>query len=368
MNQQSRERMAHLRSQRRDDWEPVGRACNCNIDTFNPNNLRIKPNDLGPMGGSFGRTCSHCGAKGYKDEMRGTSIEPYMGQLCCNQGKIELPRPSPFPIELYKLLTEQTPEAKEFRKRIRYFNSGMAAASLEVKDASIYKYGAGAFRVHGQLYSRIGPPLTSNVYDGGRPKCLQIFFYDAEEQANIRSERSYGSRRSALVRNRDRDIFRTLQSILTVTHRYIRSYLTINEDIERRNINPDMVRLVIDPAPRDNRHRGRFNVPGANEVSVLLADDDDSQVDKHAIVTPMRQVDPNQNPIRRIPDHHRAHDPLLYPLLTPYGEDGWHRQLRSKGKKVSVMQYWHYYVMDHMSDRTGFKQSKDHQGLTAHSN
>ena len=114
MNQQSRERMAHLRSQRRDDWEPAGRVCNCNIDTFNPNNLRIKPNDLGPMGGSFDRTFLYCGAKGYKIEMRGTSTEPHMGQLCCNQGKIELPRPSPFPIELYKLLTEETLEAKEF--------------------------------------------------------------------------------------------------------------------------------------------------------------------------------------------------------------------------------------------------------------
>ena len=346
VNQQSRERMARLRSRRRGERGPLGIACNCNMDMFNPGNPIIVPHELGMMGGSDERICSHCNAKGYECEMMGTRAEPHMGQLCCNQGKIELPTPSPFPIELYKLLTEQTAEAKEFRKRIRYFNSGMAAASLEVKDASIYKFGTGAFRVHGQLYSRIGPPLTSNVYGRGRPKCLQIFFFDAEEQANIRTERSYGPRRSDVVMCMDRSIFQKLQRILVESNSYIRSYLTINEEIQRREIDPDTVQLVIDPAPTGNQHRGRFNVPGANEISVLLADDDASGVDRHAIITPMRQEDPNTNPIRRIPDHHRAHDPLLYPILTPNGEDGWYRGLLSKGEKVSMMQYWSYQVMD----------------------
>ena len=161
-------------------------------------------------------------------------------------------------------------------------------AFLQVNLASIYKYGPGAFRVQGQIYSRIGPPLTSEVYDGGRPKCLQIFFYDPEEQANIRSSRSPGTRRSGAVVVRDRNIFRKLQTILTENNSYIRSYLTINEEIERQGINPDSVKLVIDPTPRGNRHRGRFNVPGADEVSVLLEEDDGSGVDRHAIRTPMR--------------------------------------------------------------------------------
>ena len=132
---------------------------------------------------------------------------------------------------MYKLLTEDTAEAKEFRKRIRYFNSGTAAASLEVKDTTIYKYGTGAFRIHGQLYSRIGPPLTSDVYNKGKPKCLQIYFFDTEEQADIRTARSYGHR-SAANRNRDREIFLKLQRILMACNSYIRSYLTINEILD----------------------------------------------------------------------------------------------------------------------------------------
>lgn len=122
--------------------------------------------------------------------------------------------------------------------------------------------------------------------------------------------------------------------------------LTINEEIEREGIDPDSVELVIDPTPRGNRHRGRFNVPGADEISVLLEEDDGSGIDRHAIRTPMRQSDPDTNPIRQIPDHHRSHDPLLYPIFTPNGEDGWYRGLLSKGKKVSMKQYWRFRSMD----------------------
>ena len=133
---------------------------------------------------------------------------------------------------------------------------------------------------------------------------------------------------------------------MTENNSYICSYLTINEEIERQGIDPDSVELVIDPTPRGNRHRGRFNVPGADEVSVLLEEDDGSGIDRHAIRTPMRQSDPDSNPIRRIPDSHRSHDPLLYPIFTPNGEDGWYRGLLSKGKKVSMKEYWRYRAMD----------------------
>ena len=83
------------------------------MDTFDAAFASIKPNDLGTMGGRDDRICSWCGDKGFECEMKGT-VKQHMGQLCCNQGKIELPAPSPFPIELYKLLTEETLEAKEF--------------------------------------------------------------------------------------------------------------------------------------------------------------------------------------------------------------------------------------------------------------
>jgi len=54
---------------------------------------------------------------------------------------------------------------------------------------------------------------------------------------------------------------------------------------------------------------------------MLLPDQNELGLSKDAIVTPMRQSDPEQNPIRRIPDHNPAHDAFLYPLLKPTGDD-----------------------------------------------
>jgi hypothetical protein len=87
--------------------------------------------------------------------------------LCCNQGKIEF--------ELYKFLTENSEKAKYFRKYIHMFNAGMAMASMQVKDETIYQGAPATFKVSGQLYRRIEPMLASNVYDEGRPACLQIY-------------------------------------------------------------------------------------------------------------------------------------------------------------------------------------------------
>jgi len=82
---------------------------------------------------------------------------------------------------------------------------------------------------------------------------------------------------------------------------------------------------------------------------VLLPDDDKSHISKNAIVTPMRQSNAAENPIRIIPDHMAVHDALLYPLLNPTGQDGWQRNLLSLNsqatKKVSVKQYTRFHIM-----------------------
>ena len=60
----------------------------------------------------------------------------------------------------------------------------------------------------------------------------------------------------------------------------------------------------------------------------------------------MRQSDPTQNPMRRVPDFISIHDALLYPLLRPRGEEGWHRELRTaSGVKISARDYAKFHMM-----------------------
>jgi len=230
----------------------------------------------------------------------------------------------------------------------------MAMASLQLNDATVYKHGPAAFKIHGQLYKRLGPMHASNFYDSGHPKCLQIYFFDPDEQAAYRVNRPYPIPRSSAEYTMDKEIFAKLQTILTSCgNPLLNKYLTINEEIKQRNISPEEVRIVLDTTPTNNRHEGRFNAPTCSEISMLLPDENDIGLSKEAIVTPMRQSDPDDNPIRRIPDHNPAHDSFLYPLLKPTGDDGWHRELQSLNvpsephvhKLVSAREYTRYQIM-----------------------
>ena len=47
-----------------------------------------------------------------------------------------------------------------------------------------------------------------------------------------------------------------------------------------------------------------------------------------------------------ISELHRCYDPLKYPLLFPYGTDGWHVNLKlQNGRKLMVMAYYRYHIM-----------------------
>ena len=321
-------------------------ACKCNIDTFDPDTANIIPNDLGSMD----IECDYCHALGFKVEFRrNQDNKKHMGKMCCNQDQVKLDPPPPVPIALYKLFTSDDPRAETFRHLLRYFNAGMAMGSIQVDDQTLYQKGPASFKVHGQIYKRIGPMLPSlpSVFGDGTPKCLQIWFCDAEEQANLRVQRNCGVLRNETIYQRHKDIFKLLQRILTSCgNPLLHRYLTIHEEIEKTGINPDEVRIVMDINPSEDRHPGRFNAPKSTEIFALLPNHTTENLSKYAILTPMRQSDPTQNPIRRVPDFFSIHDPLLYPLLRPTGEEGWHRDMRTdNGIKISVRDYTRYYIM-----------------------
>ena len=110
-------------------------ACNCNIDTFDPNTAGIIPHYLGPM--EF--ECDYCHALGFECEIKRDKHMNHMGKMCCNQGKVKLNPPPPAPIELYKLYTLDDQRSKTFRELVRYFNAGMAMGSIQVDDQTVYQ-------------------------------------------------------------------------------------------------------------------------------------------------------------------------------------------------------------------------------------
>ncbi len=115
-------------------------------------------------------------------------------------------------------------------------------------------------------------------------------------------------------------IFTKLHAALVNSkHRYLESCYGVRAYIERHY--PDGVpnlRIAIhaEVSPDPSIHRGRLNKAVAiHEVSILL-DEDIGANDKRQVVLNLKEIDGDEcHGIRRIPDYHRAYDPLQYPLF-----------------------------------------------------
>ena len=53
--------------------------------------------------------------------------------------------------------------------------------------------------------------------------------------------------------------------------------------------------------------------------------------------------------LKFFPDYHRSYDPLQYPLIFPFGTDGWHfkrRSLTIDKRRVTSQQYLRFYIVE----------------------
>jgi hypothetical protein len=73
----------------------------------------------------------------------------------------------------------------------------------------------------------------------------------------------------------------------------------------------------------------RYNVSTANEVAALMVGDGSKAVDKRDVV-----IAQQAGPFQRISELHVGYMALHYPLLFPYGEDGWHSNIPLNGVVV----------------------------------
>ena len=320
---------------------PVARRCN--VDCWELNSVSYY--DVGASNLEF----TFCGAYGYKGENKGTQNRPHFGERCCSKGCKRLQRFPDLPEVFMNLFTQDDPQAKYFRKNIRFFNSGMAMASVQVTDATVKKFGPVAFKVSGQMFRRVGPMLQQE--GSVSPACMQTYFYDAEYQAQHRTTRDSSTSvpaRELAVRT---DIFRELHRILTEVcdNSYLRSFLSINQFIRERGLNPDELRIELHATdkPPANHHPGRYNVPTCPEVA-LLKDVNPPAGSHRTFVCSVRQpANRGRDQLHFFLDYHRSVTPMTYPLLFPYGTDGWTINVRSLDgtKKMSHLEWLRFHLM-----------------------
>ncbi|KAL7145491.1 hypothetical protein ABFS83_07G088000 [Erythranthe nasuta] len=160
------------------------------------------------------------------------------------------------------------------------------------------------FLLHGQNYHLLGSLLPE---EGTRPKFAQLYIFDTENE----------------IQNRI-----------------------------------DAVRLV----KSRNTDGMTYNLPYASEIAGLIVGDFDTQEGVRDIV-----VETRSNKLQRISELHPLYLPLQYPLLFPYGEDGYRDDIslressfadNRKRRKVSMREFFAYLIQKRHGEHSLLLHSK----------
>jgi hypothetical protein len=109
-------------------------------------------------------------------------------QMCCNNGKVQLPLLKQPPEVLRQLLFDQTSvESKKFQQNTRIYNSMFSFTSPGMKIDNTFNKGRGppTIRIQGQTCHRMGSLLP---LPGQSPKFAQLYIYDTDNEINNRMQ------------------------------------------------------------------------------------------------------------------------------------------------------------------------------------
>ncbi|XP_029144445.1 uncharacterized protein [Arachis hypogaea] len=254
-------------------------------------------------------TCLYCGASFWLLERveKQSRINQPLFTLCCFQGKIQLPYLQKAPDLLYNLIHGHDSKSLQFQKKIRYYNSMFAFTSLGGKVIDSVNDGTGPpqFIISGQNYHRIGSLLPQA---GQVPKFAQLYIYDIEHELTHR-ERIFGQ-----SSNIDRQLIIDLTQMIDQHNPIAQSFRRVREFHENHSSQMFSLKLF----SQRERDRRVYNYLSCDEVAALVVGDFDSSDTGRDVI-----VKSAIGQLQRIYETHALYWPLQYPLLFPYGEDGY---------------------------------------------
>jgi len=269
---------------------------------------------IGPMED----TCVVCHAKRFKGEAKG---------LCCSSGKVALPPFPALPDFLKELLSGEGPLSKHFLSQIRRYNGSFAMTSFGHKEAALQGWNP-SFRIQGQVFHRIGSLLPPPE---GQAKFLQVYFIDSHDKELEARQHD----------NLNPSIVEKLTNWFHDNNQLVRQLKTAADAVVEEGSCEER-RLVIreDKRPR-GEHQRRYNAQAAPEVGILM---DNDVAEARDVV--LRFRDGAGGGLKRISELHPSYDALQYPLMFPYGNDGYTIYLMTEGeRKVTQLQYYSYHIM-----------------------
>ena len=308
---------------------------------FNPQGVEVAYHNLGPPS----TKCRNCAAYMWREERskKATRVatQSFSFSMCCQDGKVRLSKFKEPPPPLDRLLNFNDPDTSKFRDQIRVYNSMFCFTSFGGNiDHSINQTrGPYTFRINGQNYHRMGSLLPEK---GVQPKYSQLYFFDTHNETT--------NRMSAFIRDHtaegpEETIVRSLIEMTNEFSSVARAFRMARDWCVQNNSYDFQLRLL------GNRTTSRqYNAPTVSEVAVLITNDfGDANEERDIIVN-------NKNcGLQRISETHPSYMALQYPLLFPYGEDGFHDKIpyysnlgkRKTNRDFLTMREYYCYVIQY---------------------
>ncbi|OXA63973.1 hypothetical protein Fcan01_00555 [Folsomia candida] len=213
-----------------------------------------------------------------------------------------------------KHFLKERPQDKKFTqccqkgKNIRSINSALAFASM------------GANIAPGQIYHRTGSLHPTN---GDQRKCAQLYILDPDEACDQRMMIRENAHCNA-------EIMRELSSFMAQNNPFAKAFKMLYEvekeclaEATLNGVEPATVAMAI--VQDRNSDQRRYNAPLVNEVAVLFQNADGEPPLERDILIHCRPNENDLNPKRteRINILDPNLEPMVYPLLFPYGDQSW---------------------------------------------
>ncbi|XP_077232073.1 uncharacterized protein LOC143866284 [Tasmannia lanceolata] len=261
--------------------------------------------------------------------------------MCCQDGKIQLSLLGEAPNyleDLHRGIYDNNRTC--FRELIRAYNSMYSFTSIGgmIDHSIVDGRSPYSFRISGSNYHKIGSLLPN---PNCKPMFAQLYVCVTDDEATNRMDAVHINNGRFSI---NEDVVAGLRQMLDTTNPYVQTF-RYGRDFLANGVAVDMRIRIIEQRSRDTR---QYNLPTASEVAALMVGDGSEIVERRDII-----LCTNDGFLQRINECHPAYMPLQYPLLFPYGEDGWRINIpirsnpNSAGRKrefVSMREFYAYRI------------------------
>ena len=193
----------------------------------------------------------------------------------------------------------------EFMKNIRIYNAAFSFCSFNANtDEKLNQGSIYTMRIMGMIYHRIGPILPQN---GMKAKCAQIYIHDGlDDSTTLRQD--YSQKLDPITLKKIHGAL-----LYDCTNIFIEQFKIASEMLKCNPVADLQIRIETNR----NIDKRIYNRPTASEVAVLIPAIEDEQKNREAIVFT------KNGSLQFINANKASYDPLMYPLMFPYGQIGW---------------------------------------------